>query len=123
MKHLFEYICEGHVRVPMEDIVGDQTNYEISNLQGARYMSASETARHMLGFDIVDRDPAIMRLDIHREDHHAVYLEEGRVDDAASRERSGTTLNGWFEANLQYPDAQYPRYVDYSIYFTWNRKN
>lgn len=44
----------------------------------------------MLGFDMGDRDPAVMLLDVELEYHHTVYFEEGQADDAENQERRST---------------------------------
>ncbi len=56
--------------------IGEKTGRcnEIEQLQDARYVSASEAAWRILPFDIVDNDPPVYRLEVHRERPHTVYF-------------------------------------------------
>lgn len=63
IKYLFKYVCKGHDRVTME-IIGENQRYdEITHFQDARYISACEGAWRILGFDLVDTKPVVVRLD------------------------------------------------------------
>ncbi len=77
IKYLFMYICKGSDRVNME-IVEETGRYnEIEQFQDARYVSASEAAWRILAFEIVDNNPPVYRLEVHREGHHTVRFREG----------------------------------------------
>ncbi|CDF36818.1 partial DNA helicase [Chondrus crispus] len=56
------------------EITAENERYdEISNFQDARYVSASEAAWRLFSFDIVDRNPPVVRLAVHLPNHHTVY--------------------------------------------------
>ncbi|CDF39089.1 ATP dependant DNA helicase [Chondrus crispus] len=94
------------------------SNSTISNFQDARYVSASEAAWRLFSFDIVDRNPPVVRLAVHLPNHHTVYFEEGREQEAALRPATGTKLTEWFKANEKYPSARHIRYHQFPRYFT-----
>ncbi|CDF36420.1 ATP dependant DNA helicase [Chondrus crispus] len=122
IKYLFKYVCKGQDRVTMEITAGNECHDEISNFQDARYVSASEAAWRLFSFDIVDRNPPVVRLTVHLPNHHTVYLEEGREQEAALRPASGTKLTEWFKANEKYPSARHLRYHKFPRYFTWKTR-
>ena len=121
IKYLFKYVCKGHDRVTVE-LIGENQRYdEIGNFQDARYISASESVWRLLAYDFVDRNPPVVRLDVHLEGHHTVYFQEDNAEHAANRPRAGTKLTEWFVANQLYPNARHIRYDDFARYFTWNK--
>ena len=69
----------------------------------------------------MERDPPVVRLDVHLEGHHIVYFHEGEPEAAAARSRAGTKLTEWFAANEKYTNARHIRYDDFPRYFTWNK--
>ncbi|CDF38639.1 unnamed protein product [Chondrus crispus] len=122
IKYLFKYVCKGQDRVTMEITAENERYDEISNFQDARYVSASEAAWRLFSFDIVDRNPPVVRLAVHLPNHHTVYFEEGREQEAALRPATGTKLTEWFKANEKYPSARHIRYHKFPRYFTWKTR-
>ncbi|CDF40177.1 putative DNA helicase [Chondrus crispus] len=119
IKYLLKCVCKGQDRVTMEITAENECYDEISNFQDVRYVSASEAAWGLFSFDIVDRNPPVVRLAVHLPNHHTVYFEEGREQEAALQPASGTKLTEWFKANEQYPSARHIRYHKFPKYFTW----
>ncbi|CDF37706.1 ATP dependant DNA helicase PIF1 [Chondrus crispus] len=66
---------------------------------------------------------AVVRLSMHLPNHHMVYFEEGREQEAAPRSASGTKLTEWFKANENYPSARHIRYHKFPKYFTWKKSS
>ena len=95
---------------------------EMSDFHDARYVSASETAWRLFFFDRVDRNPPVVRLAVHLPNHHTVYLEEGREQEAALRPAPGTKLIECFKANEKYPSARHIRYHLFPRYFRWKKR-
>ncbi|CDF39624.1 Helicase-like protein [Chondrus crispus] len=122
IKYLFKYVCKGQDRVTMEITAENECHDEISNFQDARYVSASEAAWRLFSFDIVDRNPPVVILTVHLPNHHTVYFEEGREQEAALRPASGTKLTEGFKANEKYPIARHLRYHKFPRYFTWKTR-
>ena len=118
IKYLFKYVCKGKDRMTMEITAENECYDEISNFQYARYVSASEAAWRFFSFDIVDRNPPIVRFGVNLLKHHTVYFEEGREQEAALRPAPGTKLTEWFKANEKYPSARHIRYHLFPRYFT-----
>ncbi|CDF39890.1 ATP dependant DNA helicase [Chondrus crispus] len=114
IRYLFKYVCKGQDRVIMEITAKNECYDEISNFQDARYVSASEAAWRLFSFDI---------LSVHLPNHHMVYFEEGREQEAALRPASGTKLTEWFKANENYPSARHIRYHKFPKYFTWKKSS
>ncbi len=85
--------------------------------QDARYVSASEAAWSILAFDIVDNEPPVYRLEVHTEGHQIVYFREGEEMPAALREPQ-TKLTERFNANTNYPGANYLRYDEFPRFIT-----
>ena len=126
IKYLFKYITKGRDRVTIEfrNESGTRIVYdEIKNFQEARYVSASEAAWRLLGYTYVEREPLVVRLEVHLEGQHTVFYHEGNEVAAANRDKAGTKLTEWFEANKKYPSAKRLLYCDYGKYFTWHRKS
>ena len=116
IKYLFKYICKGSDRISIQIAESGRIN-EIELFQDARYVSASEAAWRILGFDIVKNYPPVVRPEVHTENHHTIYFREGQEAAAAARE-PGTKLLEWFKANAKYPCARHIRYDEFPRYFT-----
>ena len=102
------------------EITAEKESYdEISNFQDARYVFASEAAWRILSFDIVDRNPPVVRLAVHLSNHYTVYFEERREQEAARRPAPSTKLTECFKANEKYPSARHVGYHLLPRYFTW----
>ncbi|CDF41121.1 unnamed protein product [Chondrus crispus] len=122
IKYLFKYVCKGQDRVTMEITAENERYDEISNFQDPRYVSASEAAWRLFSFDIVGRNPQVVRLALHLPNHHTVYFEEGRGQEAALRPATATKLTEWFKANEKYPSARHIQYHKFPRYFTWKTR-
>ena len=123
IKYLFKYVCKGQDRVTMEIIAENECYDEVSNFQDARYVSTSEAAWRLFSFDIVGRNPPVVILAVHLPNHHTVYFEEGREQEAALRSALGTKLTEWIKANEKYPSARHIRYHLFPRYFTWKTRS
>ncbi len=77
IKCIFKYICTGSDRFIIETAEETGQYDEIEQLQDARYVSASESARTILAFYIVHNDPPVPCLEVQKEVHHAVYFRQG----------------------------------------------
>ncbi|CDF33636.1 partial DNA helicase [Chondrus crispus] len=122
IKYLFKYVCKGQDRVTMEITAENERYDDISNFQDARYVSALKATWKLFSFEIVDSNPPVVRLAVHLPNHHTVYFEEGREQEAALRPATGTKLTEWFKANEKYPSARHIRYHKFPRYFTWKTR-
>lgn len=65
--------------------------------------------------------PATTKLAVHTENSQYVYFNENETDFEKTLNRSKkTTLTEWFEANKNYPDTRYLKYMDFPDAYTWN---
>lgn len=123
IKYVFKYVCKGSDRVPMHFLPQGDTYNEIDQFQDWRYVSASEAVWRLFSFEIVQRHPSVVRLDVHLPDQHTVYFAEGSEQLDAQQSRAGTKLSEWFESNSKYEEARRTMYANYSYYFIWNKSN
>lgn len=107
IKYLFKYVCKDSDRVTIEMVRGEQCYVEIGHFQDARYVSASEALWRLFQFEIIDKQPTVVGLDVHLENHHTVYFREEQQQQAANRSKPGTKITEWFAANRKWPDDSY----------------
>ncbi len=67
---------------------------DIEQFRDARYVSASEAARRILAYDILDNDPCAYRLEVHTEGHHTASFQEGQELPAALTEPETRVVQG-----------------------------
>ena len=120
IKYLFKYICKGSDRLTISIEQSGTERNEVKMYQDARYVSASEAAWRILGFDIVNNQPPVVRLEVHLESHYTVFFRQGEERNAVLR-NSTTKLEAWFKANEKYPGARHIGYVYFARYFTWQK--
>ncbi|XP_037928495.1 uncharacterized protein LOC119662913 [Teleopsis dalmanni] len=99
-------------------------NDEITRYQMGRYISSNEAIWRIFGFQIHERDPAVVHLSIHLENGQRVYFNEQNAIERALT-TSKTTSTEFFELNKQQNIfGQYARTLLYSevpTYFTGNK--
>jgi hypothetical protein len=150
VKYLYKYVYKGHDRAQVEVVpagAGDgevapaaagqpAVRDEIKHYQDGRYVSASEGAWRLFGFDMQKKVPTVVRLAVHLPGQQTVYFQEGGDVDRAMR-GSKTTLTEWFAYNMSArsahaaalatdPAAAAPRclstlYHDFPRMATWNQ--
>lgn len=122
LKYVNKYIYKGHDRTTLQ--VTDKD--DIKRYIDARYVSAIEGVWRLYHFPLHDRDPSVVRLQIHLEGQHMVTF---RPDDSveAVRERAEsekTTLTAFFDANKATGEvgdlARSLAYHEFPKRFTWN---
>ena len=113
IKYLFKYICKGGDRITAEVLLDGEAYDEISRAQDCRYISATEATWRLLEYQLVYRYPPVIRLDVHLENHHTVYYTPGNEREAAARQRPGTKLTEWMQANEKHQNARHLLYTQY----------
>lgn len=78
IEYLFKYVCKDSERVAGETISYGERYNEIGHFHDVRYLSASESVRRSVAFDIVDRSPIVVRVDVHLVDQQRAVLAEGQ---------------------------------------------
>ena len=109
VKYLYKYVHKGHDKATIAVIPycrGEQPPMsnapiiidEIKKYTDSRYIGASEAVWRIFGFDMSSRYPAICWLQIHKEDGHTVFFEEGDEVQALGRGLlKRTTLTSYFD--------------------------
>ncbi|GBL76140.1 hypothetical protein AVEN_234426-1 [Araneus ventricosus] len=97
-------------------------NDEITNYQIGRYISSNEAVWRIFGFQIHERDPAVIHLAVHLENGQRVYFTDDTALDRAINPPK-TTLTEFFElcnrADAFGVFAQTLLYSEVPRYFTW----
>lgn len=78
----------------------------INNVVEGRCLSALEVACRILSFQYLDRQPCVVRLDVHLNGYYSVYYGEGDERTIVAREKPGTKTTGWFKSNKIHPTAR-----------------
>ena len=110
VKYLYKYVYKGHDRgqvqvVPVAPAAADAADApvapvsrdEIKEYVDGRYVSASEAAWRLLGFDLHGITPSVQRLGVHLPNAQQVYFHEG--DNLAEVAAKRTPLLAWFDFN------------------------
>ena len=78
-----------------------------------RYVSSSEAAWRLFGFEMQSCHPSVARLQVHLPDQQSVVYRDDEPLPAAMARGCVTTLTAWFKANHDYPDARDLLYADF----------
>ena len=100
VKYIYKYVYKGHDRTTME--FGTCEN-EIKQYLDARYVSSCEAIWRLYFFEMHERQPSVMHLQVHLPDEQTVVYNPNRVftrqQVLANARKHDTTLMGWFKAN------------------------
>jgi hypothetical protein len=127
VKYLFKYIYKGHDRASVTVREADKEDNkgnidEIKQYMDARWVTPPEALWRIYGFDISDRSPSVLSLQLHLPDMHMVsfYKREGvrRVLNRPGVERS--MLTAYFEKNNTSEHACGILYRDFPEYYKWD---
>ena len=153
VKYLYKYVYKGYDKasVTLGHAPADKQNNtytaeqpkiidEIQRFVDSRFIGASEAVWRTLCFDMSDRYPSITRLQLHDENQHTVFYQEGEEIEALERERLGrTTLTAFLdccqkersnplpiaelgkdEQGNPLPRATDLTYLDFPSFYTWD---
>jgi hypothetical protein len=127
VKYLFKYIYKGHDRASVAVREADKEDNEgnideIKQYRDARWVTPPEALWRIYGFDISDRSPSVLSLQLHLPNMHMVsfYKREGvrRVLNCPGVERS--MLTAYFEKNNTSKYARGILYRDFPEYYKWD---
>jgi hypothetical protein len=127
VKYLFKYIYKGHDRASVAVREADKEDNEgnideIKQYRDARWVTPPEALWRIYGFDISDRSPSVLSLQLHLPDMHMVsfYKREGvrRVLNRPGVETS--MLTTYFEKNNISKHAHGILYRDFPEYYKWD---
>jgi hypothetical protein len=127
VKYLFKYIYKGHDRASVavreankEDSEGNID--EIKQYRDARWVTPPEALWRIYGFDLSERSPSVLSLQLHLPNMHMVsfHRRDGvkRVLDRPGIEKS--MLTAYFEMNSTSKHARGILYRDFPEFYSWN---
>lgn len=71
----------------------------------------------MFQFEAIDKHPPVVQLDVHLQNHHAVYFKENQQGCATRQAKPEPKITEWFSANCKWPGASHIRYLDFPCYY------
>src|SRR5689334_6286343 len=96
---------------------------EIKMYLDARYISASEGIWRIFHYRLHNHTPNVQRLAIHLTDQQSITFQDGdnlqNIINHANKHM--TTLTAWFQENLENIAAHEYKYIDFPLYYTWNK--
>ncbi|PAA56554.1 hypothetical protein BOX15_Mlig008917g4 [Macrostomum lignano] len=113
---------------PREQAVGDQQptqttgnkpRDEIKEYLSARYIGPMEAVNTILGFEVHNRFPAVIRLCVHKSEEQLVYFNEGTAR-AKARTPKDSTLTAFFKLCRIDEFAGSLLYTEVPSYFVWH---
>lgn len=96
---MLKYVCKGSDLRSVQLVRVHQHHDETGHFRDARHLSVLEAHWRIVQFQIFDRSPAVVRLDVHLENHYTLYFRERRENQATTQSRPGTKLTKWFAEN------------------------
>jgi len=126
VKYLFNYIYKGHDRASVAIKEADKEDSEanvdeIKQYRDARWVTPPEALWRIYGFDLSDRYPSVLSLQLHLPDMHMVsfHRRQGirRVLDRPGADKS--MLTAYFEKNRTDETARGVLYRDFPEFYTW----
>ncbi|XP_037931270.1 uncharacterized protein LOC119666067 [Teleopsis dalmanni] len=123
IKYICKYVHKGS-DMAVFAVQNINENDEITRYQMGRYISSNEAIWRIFGFQIHERDPAVIHLSIHLENGQGVYFnEQNAIERALTAPK--TTLTEFFELNKEQnifgQNARTLLYSEVPTYFKWNK--
>jgi hypothetical protein len=131
IKYLYKYLYKGHDRATVTLSQTDNTQIstetqpidEIKMYLDARYVSTSESIWRIFHYRLHNHTPNVQRLAVHLPNQQSVTFQDNDnlqniVDHANGRM---TTLTAWFQENLKNTAAHRYKYMDFPLYYVWNK--
>ena len=120
IKYVHKYIYKGHDCTTMQINRQD----EIRLYLDSRYVSAAEACWRLFHFKMHNRNPAVLRLQVHLPGHHMVTFDpEEPVESILARAANESTmLTAFFDANASAtlgPEARQYTYQEFPRHFTF----
>ena len=130
IKYLFKYINKGPDRATTSVQVGDHDNEapsndeivdEIKEYYDCRYLSACESAWHILRYEVHYRTPAVERLPFHLPgQQQVVYDADDDITDVLNKPSvASSKFLAWMECNKTSDLAKTLTYAEFPTKFTW----
>ena len=104
----------------------DQSKDEIALYVNSRFIDPHLAVWRMFEYNLQERYPAVMRLDIHEKDKQLIYFHQGQEEEKAKEDKK-TKLTAWFEYNREGhkendSDGKWKEitYMEFPEYYTFN---
>ncbi|XP_025625512.1 uncharacterized protein [Arachis hypogaea] len=106
-----------------DDGCGMQVVDKIRNYYDCSYISASEVAWRIFGYDIQVKEPAIIRLPFHLPNEHSIVFRDNEsIEDVIERANGKLTkLLAWMAANKRYEIGRALTYSEFPNKFVWKK--
>ncbi|XP_043467393.1 ATP-dependent DNA helicase pif1-like [Leptopilina heterotoma] len=118
IKYVCKYVNKGSDQASFHVANG---NDEISMYQTGRYISTSEAFWRIFEFQIHERYPPVIQLDVHLENGQRVYFRPENVQDRVENP-SNTTLMAFFKLCQSDNFAKLLLYCEVPSYYTFNKQ-
>jgi PIF1-like helicase/Helitron helicase-like domain at N-terminus len=131
IKYLYKYVYKGHDRatIALSQTNNTQISAEIEPIDeikmylDARYVSTSESIWRIFHYRLHNHTPNVQRLAVHLPEQQSITFQDGdnlqNIVNYANERM--TTLTAWFQENLENDVAHEYKYVDFPLYYTWNK--
>lgn len=120
IKYICKYVYKGN-DMAVYGLSNVSMNYdEISNYQIGRYISSNEAAWRIFGFNIHERYPAVVKLDVHLENGQRIYFSNNNAVDKVLNPPN-TTLTAFFKLCQTDEFAKTLLYEEIPAFYTWNK--
>ena len=128
VNYLFKYKHKGDDKatVQMTTKEDDQSKDEIALYVNSRFIDPHLAVWRMFEYNLQERHPAVMRLDIHEKDKQLIYFHQGQEEEKAKEDKK-TKLTAWFEYNREGhkendSDGKWKEitYMEFPEYYTFN---
>ncbi|XP_076941351.1 uncharacterized protein LOC143610850 [Bidens hawaiensis] len=133
IKYLFKYINKGPGRATVffsknntQANVEQPEVDEIKQFYDFRYLSASEAASRIFGYDVHYRMPSVTRLPFHLpRQQHVVYGADDNLDNVLEKVESvsSSMFTGWMKCNEKYASTRKLTYVELPTEFVWHAQS
>ncbi|GFZ05262.1 hypothetical protein Acr_17g0008340 [Actinidia rufa] len=119
VKYIHKYIYKGHDRTTM--VLGGVD--EIQQYIDSRYIGAPKAARRILGHNLHEEFPTVVRLALHLPGmHHVIFDETESMNSIISRAKGKmSTLTGYFACCTLNEAAQAFTYQEFPQHFVWHK--
>ena len=125
VKYVFMYVYKGSDRqmVTTGQLI-EGADDEVTAYRDLRSIGASEACWRLFSFELSDRSPAVVALQVHLEHHQLVFFQQGEEQQAVAGEPRRTQLTAWMaynrESAAEDPACLQVLYPDFPQHYRWD---
>ncbi|XP_043224655.1 uncharacterized protein LOC122382858 [Amphibalanus amphitrite] len=125
VKYIFMYIYKGSDRQMVRaDQLIEAGQDEVAAFRDLRSIGASEACWRLFSFEMSDRSPAVLALQVHLEDQQLIFFQPGEERQAVAGEPRHTQLTAWMTYNRasagEDPECLRVLYPDFPQKYRWD---